>query len=244
MMEGETQLHSVRQEVLRYQASLISGVHALLQEMRNRVLAGKQAIFSANDANERLAIEVRSQLYAKLQDVRQRTIESLDRIYQLRDVFSKWSVTETHKRYEQLQQIEQLFVECIQRQLAAKQDVTKGEMSQRDTLLQQMQTALLALLSGKEKFSTLLLQNASMLAEHKHKAIVERMNSAARRLEGWKSVADDNRKLMMYQLDERNKLLIGLYGFVERREDIGPKWEDSARMIAGLGDSAGGWVTP
>lgn len=243
-MDALSQLHSVRQEVLKYQASLISGVHALLQDVRTRTLSGKQAILAAKDANERLGIEVQSQLYARLQDVRQRTIESLDRIYQLRDVFAKWSITETHKRYEQLQQVEQLFVDCIQRQLAAKQEVTRGEMSQRDALLQQLQSALTALLGGKERFSTLLMQIASTLSEHKHKAIVERMNAATKRLEGWKSVADDNRKLMMYQLDERNKLLIGLYGFVKDREDLGPEWQDAARMIAGLGDSSGGWLQP
>lgn len=243
-LEGEAQLHTVRQEVLRYQASLISGVHALLQDVRNRTLSGKQAILAAKDANERLGIEVQSQLYSKLQDVRQRTIESLDRIYQLRDVFAKWSNTETHRTYEQLQQIEQLFVECIQRQLTAKQDVTRGEMSQRDILLQQLQSALTALLGGKERFSQLLMQNASTLSEHKHRAIIERMNTAARRLEGWKSVADDNRRLMAMQLDERNKLLIGIYSFVERRTDIGPEWADQARMIAGLADSGGGWLQP
>ena len=243
-LDGETQLHSVRQEVLRYQASLISGVYALLQDIRNRTLSGKQAIFAARDANERLAIEVKSQLYTQLQDVRQKTIDASDRVYQLRDVYAKWANTETHRTYEQLQQIEQLFVDCIQRQLAAKQDVTRGEMSQRDILLQQLQSALTALLGGKERFSTLLLQNASTLSEHKHKAIIERMNTATKRLEGWKSVADDNRRLLSYQLDERNKLLIGIYSFVERREDIGPLWADQARMIASLGDSGGGWVTP
>ena len=244
MLDGESQLHTVRQEVLRYQASLISGVYALLQEMRNRVLAGKQAIFSAKDANERLGIEVQSRLYAQLQDVRQKVIESIDRVYQLRDVYAKWSNTETHRLYEQLQQIMQQFVEAAERQHAAKQTVVRAEMSQRDTLLQQLQAALTGFLGGKERFSTLLLQNASTLAEHKHKAIVQRMNTAAARLDGWKSVANDNRQLMNYQLDERNKLLIGLYGFVERRDDIAPEWADMAKMIAGLGDSGSGWLQP
>ena len=49
---------------------------------------------------------------------------------------------------------------------------------------------------------------------------------------------------MQYQLDERNKLLIGLYAFVERREDVAPQWHEMAQMIAGLSDSAGGWITP
>lgn len=171
-MDAQTQLHSVRQEVLRYQASLITGVYELLQNIRNRILAGRQAIFAARDANVRLGIEVNS------------------------------------------------------------------------TLLNQLQTAFNGVLGGKERFSTLLMQNASRLAEHKHRAIVERMNTAAQRLDGWKSVAAENRQLMAYQLDERNKLLIGLYGFVTAREDVGPEWADMTRMIAGLADSGGGWLQP
>lgn len=172
MMDAQTQLHAVRQEVLRYQASLITGVYELLQNIRNRILAGKQAILSARDANVRLGIQVNS------------------------------------------------------------------------GLLDQLQGALKSLLGGKERFSTLLMQNANTLAEHKHRAIAHRLDTAVKRLAGWQSVADENRKLMAYQLDERNKLLIGLYSFVERRTDIAPEWKDQAQMIASLGDSGGGWLQP
>lgn len=243
-LDGKDRLHSVRQEVLRYQASLVTGIHGLLAESRNRVLAGKQAIFTANDANKKYGIEISSVLYGRLQEVRQRTIDSVDRVYQLQDVFAKWENTETNRRYEQLQQIEAQFLAAIDRYYAAKQDVNRGEISQRDVLLTQLQGALNALLSGKERYSTLLLQNASQLAEHKHRAIAERMNTAVQRLEGWKSVAEQNRVLMAYQLDERNKLLIGLYSFVERRDDISPEWAEMSKMIAGLSDSGGGWLTP
>jgi hypothetical protein len=243
-LDGKNQLHAVRQEVLRYQASLISGVYAILQETRNRVLAGKQAIFSAKDASNRLGIEVQSRLYAQLQDVQQRNIDSTDRIYQIRDAYAKWSNAETHKLYEQLQQVKLQFMEAVERKHSASQTVIRTEISQRDILLQQLQTALNGLLGGKERFSSLLLQNANALADHKHRAIAERMNTAVARLDGWKSVAADNRALMAYQLDERNKLLIGLYSFVERRDDVGPEWKDQAAMIASLGDSGGGWITP
>lgn len=243
-LDGKSQLHSVQQEVLRYQASLISGVYSMLQESRNRVLAGKQAIFAAKDATERLGIDVQTRLYTQLQDVRQRIIDSSDRIYQLRDVYAKWANTETHRTYEQLQQIRQLFIEAVERQHSAKQAVTRAEMSQRDVLLQQLQAALTGVLGGKERFSNILMQNANMLSEHRHRAIVERMNTAVQRLDGWKSIAAENRQLMAYQLDERNKLLIGLYSFVERREDIAPEWRDQAAMIASLADSGGGWITP
>lgn len=172
VMNAYVQLHSIRQEVLRYQASLITGVYELLQNIRNRILAGKQAILAARDANVRLGIQVNS------------------------------------------------------------------------TLLEQMQAALQGVLGGKERFSTILMQNANMLSEHRHRAIVERMNTAVQRLDGWKSVAAENRQLMAYQLDERNKLLIGLYSFVERRTDEAPLWSDMTKMISGLADSGGGWLQP
>jgi len=243
-LDGFDRVHAVRQEVLRYQASLVSSVYGLRSDATNRILAGRQAIFAAKDANSKYGIEVSSNLYAKLQEVRQRTIESLDRVYQLRDVFAKWNTEETNRRYERLQQIEVQFLEATQRRLAASQDVTKTEMNERQTLLTQLQAALTALMSGKERYAVLLMQNANTLAEHKHRAIAEMVNVKVQRLEGWKSVAAENMRLMTYQLDERNKLLMAVYAFVERRQDIGPEWNDMAKMIAGLGDSGGGWLTP
>lgn len=243
-LDGIDRVHAVRQEVIRYQASLVSSVYALRSDATNRLLAGRQALFSAKDANSKYAVEVSSNMYGKLQDVRLRTIESLDRVYQLRDVFAKWSTEEASRRYERIQQVEAQFLEGIQRRYAAAQDVTKVEISERDTLLGQLQNALTSLMSGKERYAVLLMQNANALAEHKHRAIAEMVNTTVQRLEGWKSVAAENMRLMTYQLDERNKLLMAVYSFVERRQDNGPEWNEMSKMIAGLGDSGGGWLTP
>jgi hypothetical protein len=243
-LDATDRLHAVRQEVLRYQATLVSNTYSLRTEATNRILAGRQAVFAAKDANSKYGIEISSNLYAKLQDIRQRTIDSVDRIYQLRDVFAKWETEEANRRYERIQQIEAQYLEGIQRQYLARQDISKTEISERNVLLAQLQAALTALMSGKERYAVLLMQNANTLAEHKHRAIAEMVNTKVQRLEGWKSVAAENMRLMTYQLDERNKLLMAVYAFVERREDIGPQWNDMAKMIAGLGDSGGGWLTP
>ena len=243
-LDGVDRLHAVRQEVLRYQATFVNNIYSLRTDATNRILAGRQGVFAAKDANNKYGIEVSSNLYGKLQDVRQRTIDSIDRIYQLRDVFAKWDTEEANRRYERIQQIEAQFLESTQRQYVANQDVTKTEMAEKHTLLGQIQNALTALMSGKERYAVLLMQNANALAEHKHRAIAEMVNTKVQRLEGWKSVAAENMRLMTYQLDERNKLLMAVYAFVERREDIAPQWNDMAKMIAGLGDSGGGWLTP
>ena len=88
------------------------------------------------------------------------------------------------------------------------------------------------------------LENAEAALRHKHLAIVELMNVSAVRLAGLQGKHAEDMELMKYMLNERNQLLIGLYGFVERREDVAPRWEALAEMVAGLGDSGGGWISP
>ena len=242
LLDGKDRLHTVQQEVLRYQAAQVSGIYALLQDTRNRTIQGKQSILSAQDANTRLGIEVQSGLYAKLQDVRMKIIASTDRIYQIRDALSKYETGEEHRLFEQLQQIEGQHLAGIDKQHSEKQDVSKIAMSERDALLGQLQAAVQGILSGKERYSSILMQNAATLASHKSKAIAEQMNTSVARLEGWKTISDQNRQLMAYQLDERNKLIIGLYSLVERRDDIGPEWTNLANLLSAVGE--GGWTSP
>ena len=90
----------------------------------------------------------------------------------------------------------------------------------------------------------LKIAGESQIADHKHKVIVELMNAAQTRLQWRENNHQDSMKLMAYQLDEYNKLFIGLYGFVERREDIGPSWDQFAKMCTSLSDSGGGWISP
>jgi hypothetical protein len=75
-------------------------------------------------------------------------------------------------------------------------------------------------------------------------AIGQRFTEATQRLAGLQQQHDDCMKLMAYQLDERNKILVGLYGFVERRDDVYPSFENLTQVVTSLGDSGGGWVTP
>lgn len=124
---------------------------------------------------------------------------------------------------------------------AVAADITARNVRDRDEQLQKHYDAL-----AREKLANehQLYEQNTQLANFKSQIIAATLNTAVTRLQGWKNVAAENQRLLAYQLDERNKLLIGLYSFVERRNDIAPEWKDMASMIAGLGDSAGGWVTP
>lgn len=121
------------------------------------------------------------------------------------------------------------------------QDLTERNARNKDEELQKHRDSL-----AREKNSNehVLWNEKLQLAAQNNTAITQKMETSVRRLDGWKSVAADNQRLMAYQLDQRNQLLTGLYSFVERRDDVAPAWKDMSQMIAGLGDSGGGWITP
>lgn len=203
-----------------------------------------EQIQALNDRLMRENLENQHTLYQQQQAMRGRLMDGISQIHAVQQEVLKYQASLISGTYELLQNIRERLVAGKQAILAARDANVRLGIQVNSTLLEQLQSALTGLLGGKERFSTILMQNANILSEHKHRAIAERMNSAVQRLEGWKSVAADNRQLMMYQLDERNKLLIGLYSFVERREDIAPEFKDMAAMVAGLADSGGGWLTP
>jgi hypothetical protein len=241
---GKDRVYGLRQDVLRYHASQITGVYGLLQDVRNRTLSGKQAIYAIKDANARLNIEVRSTLYRAGQEMRQVLIEEAARLQQLTQTITQWKAGQRDRLLEQIQQIVAQHLAGLDRQHTAQQDVSRVAMSQRDTLLGQLQDAVKGFLTGKERFAAMTMANASTLADHRHRMVVEKMNMFVVRLGGLNEKNAENMKLMAYQLDERNKLMIGLYGFVERRDDIGPSIEDLAKIVTSLGDAGGGWITP
>jgi hypothetical protein len=243
-LNGKDRVHTLRQEILRYQAAQITGLYQLLQAMRDRTQNGKQTIYALREANIRFNIELKSRLYDLVQALRRLLVEEAARLHQLQQAVTQWEASQRDRLLEQVQQIETQQAAGIDRQHAAQQDISRVAMSERDALLAQLQDAVKGIISGKERYSAMTMQNASTLAEHRHRAILEKMNVAAVRLNGLQVKHEETMKLMMYQLDERNQLFIGLYAFVERREDSYPSFESLTQLCTGLGDSAGGWVTP
>ena len=201
-----------------------------------------EQIAALNDRLNREKLDNQHKLYEQQSGMRTQVMNGRDRLHQTRQGVTQWQTGQRDRLLEQIQQVETQQLAGIDRQHMSKQEVSRTEMSERDVLFGQLQNAVQAVASGKERYSNTLLQQASTLAEHKHKAIAEKINQYTIRLQGLRIVAEDTIRLMQYQLEERNKLILGLYSFVERREDEAPEWKDIAQMIAGLGDSGSAWI--
>jgi hypothetical protein len=88
------------------------------------------------------------------------------------------------------------------------------------------------------------LEGQGLIRADAHREVAELMTTYALRLDGSAKKHAEDMDLTRYQLTERNQLLVGLYGFVERRDDVAPAFESLTQIATALGDAGGGWITP
>ncbi len=99
-------------------------------------------------------------------------------------------------------------------------------------------------LDGRARYTAIQLQRGQFLTDTRRQLALMRMQARLQRIQARLDIRDREDKLMAYQLDTRNNLIVGLFGFIERREDAYPSMESITKLVAGLGDAGGGWVTP
>jgi len=213
-------------------------------QMRTGTMSGKDRMYGLRQELSRYHAAQITGLYGLLQQVRDRTLATKQMILTVQQAVTQFTINVRDGLLGVLNGIIEKQAAGIDRQYNAKQDVSRVAMTEEERMLGMIQDGLKGLIAGKDRYAAALMQLSSTLAEHKHRAIVEKMTEFNTRLAGLQGQHEADMKLMAYQLDERNKLLIGIYGFVERREDVGPKFEAMAQVCTALGDAGGGWVTP
>jgi hypothetical protein len=99
-------------------------------------------------------------------------------------------------------------------------------------------------LSGRLRYNDAVQRRTGFLVDTKHRLVMALMQARFEKANARLGIRDREEKLMAYQLDTRNNLSVALFGFKERREDTYPDQNAITKLVAGLGDSGGGWVTP
>lgn len=178
-----------------------------------------------------------------------------DAIAALNDRLAREKLTNQHQLFEQQAQMRTRILGARDRLYEQKANMRGRTMEARSRLYEQeasMRDRTMRSMDQVYGLRQALIQyrvaqalgNAQALNANRDKAITELMAIYATHLQGMQTQHAETMKLMAYQLNERNNMLIGLYGFVERREDVGPRFEQLAAACTSLGDAGGGWVTP
>lgn len=117
-----------------------------------------------------------------------------------------------------------------------KLDVAKIQTDQRDRLLSQFQDATSRMVEGKDRYNRMKLECGNALAAAWEKVAVRKMEADMARLQGRHVKNEEQSKLLQYQIDTYNNILVGMYGFAERRNDEYPDLSQIAQLCVSLGD--------
>lgn len=98
-------------------------------------------------------------------------------------------------------------------------------------------------LGGRVRYIASLMQKTG-LADSKQKMVMALMAARMEKANARLGVRDREEKLMLGQLDIRNNIAMAMHQHVSDRVDDYPNMEMVTKLVAGLGDSGGGWVTP
>ena len=106
----------------------------------------------------------------------------------------------------------------------------------RHEVAQQSIAAKLSLLGLREKYYQFLLQSISWQTDRRMKIYDALFKSRLQSLSIRQSVGGFHAELIKYQLESRNSLALGMFQFIEKREDNYPDMGDFAALVASLGD--------
>jgi hypothetical protein len=111
-------------------------------------------------------------------------------------------------------------------------------------LFAELMDAKRAEIAGRTTFTAASLQKSGFYIESRTKLIGILLQGRLEKANAVLAVRDREDKTMTFQLDSYNNVVMALHAFQERREDSYPPLESVTQLVAGIGDSGGGWVTP
>ena len=262
-IDGIDRLYSFNQEVLRYKAETLARLYSQLEDTRNRTLTAKQSVHSVRQEVLRFETEMQGNLYARINAVRTRTMEAKTVLFQLQDALQRWRMevrqresTMGMEAYRTAAQVHESLLRVVEdvtakvadgveREHAARQQVEQAEITQRDRLLTHLQDATGKVLDGKTRANQLRQSNGEFMDGGMNRLIAMQMQLEVANLDQMHKKHGHEMELYKYQIDTHNNVVLGLFGFQERRTDSYPGLEVMAQLCSQLGDSgATSWVTP
>ena len=101
------------------------------------------------------------------------------------------------------------------------------------------------MLDGRARGIQLQQSHAEFLTNARHRLAALQMERAMNQVRMKMDQNAADMALIKYQIDTGNNMVIGLFGFQERRSDTYPALELMAQLCSQLGDnSATSWVSP
>ena len=189
--------------------------------------------------------EAQNRVETFVQEVRKLLADGTDRLYQLTSALRSGRLDDLHKAYAEVTAELGSLIDGTKMAMAANVQNQESQRTAYDRLMAQAQDAVKATNDGRNDYNKMKLANAEFLAEQRHKLAAQQLQRYILQLNQHTVIHDHEMDLMRYQIDTENNLLIGLFGFVERREDSYPDLDKMTQLAVALGDAGGTqWLQP
>jgi hypothetical protein len=244
-LSGRQQLQALEQDVLRYQVTVREALASRLEAMRDRTMAGLHAIQQLRDALHRWLLDDQHKLYMEQLDVRTKQVEQAERKHAGRMGVYQAEIAARQALLQITESVHGQIVDAHTRYHESEQTVHRNEAAQRDALLGKALATTQAIIAGEAQANQLRQANGEFVTNETHRLAALLMDT---KLNSYRLRVDQNAQemeLMKYQADASNNLMVGLWTFQERRNDMYPSLDLIAQLVSQLGDTgATSWVSP
>jgi hypothetical protein len=188
---------------------------------------------------------VRDRLFGAIQEVYGKSLEEIDRqAAQAIEVYRSEAV-QRQQLLSVTEEVKGKLADAEDRKNTAQHEVYQIQTAAREGLLQQIQQATTGVIEGRARGNELRQSNGTFLSQGLHQLAALQTEIDFNNL---RTQADQNARemeLMKYQVDTVNNLVVGLFGFQEKREDSYPALDLIAQLVSQMGDEgATSWITP
>lgn len=178
-------------------------------------------------------------------DTKKAVADGKDRIYQIRDAINRWKTDSEFRQAEALRAIRGARLDIFLKDLTASLDVEKLAAVARESIVNHLNSYIAQHADGVAKYADSTMRNGQFLAGVRNQTTADAIATRFKFCDGVDVANRAQQKLLAYQLDARNGLAVGMFGFAERRTDSYPDINKMGDIAMGLGDAgATQWVTP
>ncbi len=244
-LEGTDREHGSQQDVYRAARAQRDKLLAQLTAAITQTLDGLEREYVTEQTVSGTNTAQRDKLFGQIESVARTQLEGVEREHGARQTVQLAKGGHYGQLFGQLQAIATQVLAGIDKQHGVEQDVSRTAATQRDTLLSQLQKATQMVLDGQARYDEMTLRNAEFEIQARQQLCAKQMEADLQRLQAIMGTHQEQQQLMKYQIDERSKIAIGLFGFMERRTDGYPDLSSFAQLTQAFGDAgATSWVAP
>ena len=241
---GEQYLFEMSKLAIDFRAHWSERLYALAVDTQKTYHSLRGSIHEAERNFISQEASVRERVLNWTLDAKKTVADGKNRVFAIRDAINRWKADSQFKEEGILRTIRGMRLDVFSKELSASLDVEKFAAASRESIVNKLNDYIKTHAQGLEAYAKTTIANGQFLAGVRLQVVGDSIATRFRYCAGLNDVDARRQKLLAYQLDARNNLAVGMFGFFERRTDGYPDLAAMGQVAAALGDAGSTqWVS-